>query len=795
MSDQAPEIQIKPARTSIWERASIVWIIPFAALLISLVLAWQNYSSRGPLIEITFNDASGVQEGETEVKYRDVTIGRVAKVGFTDDLSKVIVTVRLKDDVARFADGDAQFWIVSPEVTTRGVTGLETVLSGVFIEATWDNQPDGIRYFFEGDDKAPLIRPGQEGVQIALRTTAGEGLSDGTPILYKGIEVGRISNSRIASDGISSIADAFIEAPYNDLINTSTRFWDTSGFTFSIGADGADVDFQSLASLLSGGITFDTIISGGEMVEDETIFRLYQDENLARASVFADPDSDALLQLSVVFDDNASGLIVGAPVELNGVSIGEVTGITGLVDPDTFGDTRVRLLATMALRSSKMGLGDQISVSETLDFLEDRVSAGLRARLASANIFTGGLKVELALLNAPAPASIDRGGIPFPVFPTTGSDIADVAATAEGVFERINNLPIEEVLQSAISALDAGTTLLAGDDLNAVPGEILGLVGDARGVIGSDEVQALPAQIGETATALTSAVTDVQSILSQLEEQDAVNRIVFAVEAVGQAATSADESLQRLPDLISQVDALVATANDLPLEELITEGSRLIQTTNNYFALEGVQALPNELKLALAEINTLVSGINAEDGSAKLVTAIEQAGQAASQVQDATSDLPALIDNLTQLSERVRDMPVDQVIDEVNTFLSAATRLIDTPDARELPAELNDALAELTTIMGELRDGGVIENANTTLAAASDAAKSVQTAADELPALVSRLNRVLAQAETTLSGLDEDSTLNYEARTALRDIQAAADAVTSLARAIERRPNSLLTGR
>jgi paraquat-inducible protein B len=134
-------------------------------------------------------------------------------------------------------------------------------------------------------------------------------------------------------------------------------------------------------------------------------------------------------------------------------------------------------------------------------------------------------------------------------------------------------------------------------------------------------------------------------------------------------------------------------------------------------------------------------------------------------------------------------------VQEVTSFLESAQALITSQGATDLPANLNTALDEIATVLRELREGGTVENVNATLSSASDAAASIQAAADELPALMDRLNRVLSQAEGTLAGLDEDSQLSREARAALRDIQSAADAVTSLARAIERNPNSLLTGR
>ena len=65
------------ARRSLLDRVSIVWLVPVLALIIGLGVAWQTYQDRGPTISILLNEASGVLEGETELRYRDVKVGIV----------------------------------------------------------------------------------------------------------------------------------------------------------------------------------------------------------------------------------------------------------------------------------------------------------------------------------------------------------------------------------------------------------------------------------------------------------------------------------------------------------------------------------------------------------------------------------------------------------------------------------------------------------------------------------------------------------------------------------------------
>jgi paraquat-inducible protein B len=794
VSNEIPKVPVQPARRSFLERASIVWMVPVAALLIALGVAWNTWAERGPLIEIAFEDAAGIAANETELRYRNVAVGIVERVRFTPTLERVLVSVRLDKDVAPFVDDDAQFWIVQPEVTASGVTGLETVLSGIYIEGTWDASPDGMQYAFEAVQTAPLLTSARKGLEIELRSSRDSGMTEHTPILYKGIEVGRIGPARISQDGQWVFAPAVIFEPHDRLVTTATRFWDTSGFTFTLGPNGAELDFSSVATLLAGGITFDTLVSGGQRLQTGMVFEVFPDESSARTSVFEDSDGTTVT-LSMVFDENVSGLAAEAPVEWRGVRIGEVVNVNGLVDPDRFRDARVHLVATVELRPSRFGLGGDLSEDDALAFLAERVAEGLRARLVSASILTGGLKVELLEVDDAPTAVLDTKAEPFPVFPVTASEIADVTATAEGVFERINALPIEELLQSAIGFLDNATAFVTSEDIRETPGELRGLLSEVRGVVGSDDIQALPGELSAVMADVQSATGDLREILAAVREADTVARVLAAVDQAGAAAKTADAALAALPDLSERVAALVDKANALPLEDLMSEITGLAEDARRIVAGEALQALPERVATAVAALEEVLGGLTEADTAGQLTRALAAAETAAGAVEEAVAGVPGVVARIDTIAKNAEDVKLDQLASELAGVLATARRLFgDTSDA-ELPAALAGALNEAEAALAELRAGGLIDSANETLASTRRAAAAVAEAADDLPALVERVNRTLQQAESTLSGYDKDSTFTREMQTALRDIQRASDAVADLARTIERRPNSIILGR
>lgn len=694
MNETPAPVPIDPARESLLGRASIVWVIPLIALVIALAVAWQSYNDRGPLISVQFESGTGIAAGQTELRFRDVTVGIVENVTFAEGLAGVIAQIRLEKEIAPFIDAGASFWVVQPELTVQGVSGLDTVLSGIFIEGSWDSEVGPVRTSFRGLEAAPLFQPGKEGLQIALRTTPGGYLTENAPILFRGIEVGRVGPARISRTGSFAIAEAIIYEPHGRLITRSTRFWDTSGFSVSLGPSGAEVDFSSLASLVGGGLTFDTFVSGGGRATDGTVFEVFADQVSARNSVFNASEAD-LLELRVIFDENISGLALGAPVEWSGLRVGSVESLSGIVDQDMFGDNRVRLDVVISIQPARLGLQDAIDPEQALEFLRARVAEGMRARLASASLLTGGLKVELVEIEDAAPADIIVSEDTIATLPSTASEISDATATVEGVFTRINSLPIEDLLNSAIGFMQSAEAFVSSDELRETPQEVRALLGDLRSIVASDEVKNIP-------LSLNAALGRFDAILAQIEDGQAVAQIVKAIDTATEAASAVNASVAGIPELIENLSNVAAKAEAMPLEDLTLQ--------------------------------------------------------------------------LTEL-------------------LGSADAILSTPAAQDLPASLGAALTELNATLAELREGGAVRNVNATLSSAREAADAVALSSRDLPGLVERITEVFDQASRTIAGYNKGDVISRDAQAALRDISQAADALTSLARLLERNPSALIRGR
>ncbi|MEH6647122.1 MlaD family protein [Sulfitobacter sp.] len=641
MANTPPPVEITTVRQSVLSGASFIWIIPLLALVVAFGVAWQSYSARGPVIIVKFTDGSGISAGETKLKYRDIEVGKVEEVGFGEGLEQVEVHIRLHKDIAPYVDASSVFWIVQPEVTAQGVSGLSTVLSGVYIEGSWDSEIGVAASTFKGSDVAPLIQPGKSGLQIAFRSTANGSLTDNAPILFRGIQVGQVGRAQISRSGAYAITEGLIYEEHRNLISSATRFWDTSGFSFSVGPSGAEIDFSSLATLVGGGITFDTFVSGGGPAQDGEVFEVFEDKETARTSLFTSSEVDPL-RISVIFDENISGLAVGASVELSGFRIGSVESLSGIVDFNQFGDSRVRLNVVLSIQPARLGLPGDVSAAAALSLLQDRVANGLRARLASASLLTGGLKVEMVEVPDADPARLSATGIDMPVMQTTKSETSDAAATVEGVFTRINNLPIEELLNSAINVMNSAELLMSNDDLQKVPADVSTLLSDLSGIVTSDDVKNIP-------VALNATLTRVEGLVAELEKQRIAETLGKTLTAAADAAEAVTSSVEGVPELITDIQTVASKAASLEFDVLIQELTSLTSSAEALVSSPETAQLPVALSGALDQLNATLRELR-EGGAVENVNqTLASARNAADSIAVSSRDLPQVIDRLNAL--------------------------------------------------------------------------------------------------------------------------------------------------
>jgi paraquat-inducible protein B len=254
---------------------SVVWVVPILAALIAGYLVYERVQQSGPRITIRFKEGLGLKPGQSAIKYRGVTVGEVRALVLSRDLQTVEVKVRLDKGASALAKEGSVFWIVRPEVGLGNITGLGTIISGPYIEALPGNGP--ARDTFEGSANSPAALQ-EKGLKITLIAAERGSLRPGSPVYYRGIEVGAVQNHRLSDDARRVEVDVFIHQRYAPLVRADSKFWNVSGVNVDVGLfRGAQVNIESLKSLVSGGLSFATPDGAklGEAARDGAIFPLY----------------------------------------------------------------------------------------------------------------------------------------------------------------------------------------------------------------------------------------------------------------------------------------------------------------------------------------------------------------------------------------------------------------------------------------------------------------------------------------------------------------------------------------
>lgn len=240
---------------------SIVWFIPFIALIFGGWLGVKALSEQGVFITIEFENGSGIVPKKTEVRYKGLVTGMVSKVVPSDDLQSVIAEVEMTKSFADYLTQETQFWLVSADISLKGISGLDTLLSGSYINIIPDTDKKAkSQDHFIALNEAPELDMTTPGLHLTLKSSVLGSISEDSPITFKQIPIGYVTGYHYDEESQDINIAIFIEQDYAHLIKENSLFWNTSGVqvTASLTA-GIKVNSGSLGSILGGGIAVDTL--------------------------------------------------------------------------------------------------------------------------------------------------------------------------------------------------------------------------------------------------------------------------------------------------------------------------------------------------------------------------------------------------------------------------------------------------------------------------------------------------------------------------------------------------------
>jgi paraquat-inducible protein B len=512
---------------------SIVWIIPIVAALVGGWLVYKTISEKGPTITISFSDGAGLEAGKTKIKYKSIEAGVVQDVDITDDLSQVIVTAEMKKTAHTHLTENTRFWVVRPQIGLGGISGLDTLVSGAYIEI--DPQSGTPTLEFTGLDTPPKVTSREEGTQYVLVAQKLGGLQPGSPLDYHGVQAGEVMDYHFTEDGQNLLINIFIKAPFDKRIREHTQFWNSSGIQAKVGAEGINVEVASFAALIAGGISFDTPIidvKNANQSPEGSTFELYKSYDTIGESAIT-----TTRPFIAMFSGSLRGLSIGAPVEFKGIRVGTVTDIKSEVDSKSMKIDLPVYFQIEPQRIRATSTSDEIVVETTAQSyknIDAMVRRGMRAQLMTGSLLTGQLYVDLDF-HPDLPVKGLNYKRKYPVMPSVPTTMDEFRTTAHSLLRKLRNLPLDKIAH-----------------------EILETTEGANHLVNSPEVQ-------EAVHNLNAALGNVEKLTEGMDKR--VNRLQYSVEKTllkaRQALELADPNSPAAVNLNSALKELSAAARSI----------------------------------------------------------------------------------------------------------------------------------------------------------------------------------------------------------------------------------------
>ncbi|CAA6823721.1 MAG: Paraquat-inducible protein B [uncultured Sulfurovum sp.] len=420
-----------------------IWMVPFIALVIALWLAYQYYSKVGPLVNIEFKTNAGLVAKQSHVKLRNVIVGTVESVALSETGDGVTVQVRMNKNVSKYLNKSAKFWIVHPDVDSSGITGLDTLLSGSYIELK-ALKDEKTKKNFIGLEEAPP--EDMKGKTFLLSAPKSYHLKKGSNVYYRMIKVGKVQHVGIAPDGTKINFVIFIHEKYIQYINKNSQFYTTSSVSVDISKGKLDLNVASLSQIAKGGISIYTPTQSFQQdahltLKKSHIFPLYKNLNQMKAKHLMRGIHDKAYKF--VFNESISQLEIGSSIEFNGFQVGHV------IDISSHFNTKSRTIESEVYAIiHTQGFSHNSSAKEGEKIIECLVNDGLKARLHSVIPVIGTKFIDLVFdNNKSAKLSMENG---FNLFPTIKmQEQSNILHEIEEVVSKIKELKLEKLLASA----------------------------------------------------------------------------------------------------------------------------------------------------------------------------------------------------------------------------------------------------------------------------------------------------------------------------------------------------------
>jgi len=266
---------------------------------------------------------------------------------------------------------------------------------------------------------------------------------------------------------------------------------------------------------------------------------------------------------SIFFEQSVNGLVIGSPVKLEGVPVGQVVDIRAIVKESgppssrtyrTFSETVIEIDET---RFEQLGDADDATQARQRDDnvdIERAVDSGVRAQLNLQSLLTGQLFIALMI-------DRDRPGYTGPErlaryeqIPTLPTAFDELEARVRQAFERLREIPLEELFENTNETLTAIRDLARDPAFASAATELEKTLRETRQLVrnASQQVEPVSAQA-------IAALEELETTLAAAQRSiEPGSPVLYQLGSTLQEITQAAQAIRALANAIErQPNALV----------------------------------------------------------------------------------------------------------------------------------------------------------------------------------------------------------------------------------------------
>lgn len=283
-------------------------------------------------LHLELYSGEAINEGSTKIIYRGMDLGHVQKITIRKNkLHTVIADISLDPRAAKILNSGTKFYLVKPEFSVKGVRNLDSIVTGAyitFIPGTGTPQDTFVVRGVKPDNAFALEH--HDGMPIRLKMTDLGSISIGSPIFYKKVAVGEITEAILEAENDEVFVSGLILKEYANLVKDTSRFFNMSGVEITASlARGVKIQTGTLASMVAGGVGFYTPTKGTP-AQPGSEYSLFEDfaaaDHSDGVSDFVRKNADGLfLNFNA---ENLGAIGVGSPILYKKMRVGEIIKIS-----------------------------------------------------------------------------------------------------------------------------------------------------------------------------------------------------------------------------------------------------------------------------------------------------------------------------------------------------------------------------------------------------------------------------------------------------------------------------------